>query len=380
MKTLDEVATLVRETITPEQIGDGTAYVGLEHVNAEGVIQPSTVSVGELSSNKFAFTERHILYGKLRPYLRKIARPSTEGICTTEIVPIAPGPSVDRDFLFYYLRQSRLVDFATERCAGANLPRLSPKVLAKFPVPLPPLHEQRRIAAILDKADAIRRKRREAIALTEELLRSTFLEMFGDPVTNPKGWSCSTFGDCLVSAQYGPRFHDEPYTSDGVRIVRITDLDLFGRLDFAAMPRHSLSGETVKKFGLEPGDLIFARTGATVGKSAIIANGAPQCIAGAYFIRLRFGDNIQAPYARGVIASKSIQHFIFAKSRQSAQQNFSGPAIRRLPLPLPPLSLQASYAEARLTILAGVKRQQKALRVATELFNSLVQRAFRGEL
>lgn len=188
-KKLFEVASIDRHSIPPEKIENDTLYVGLEHITNDGsFIGVEPVTNGKLASSKFLFTSEHLLYGKLRPYLKKIARPSFSGICSTDILPIKPKTDLDLGFLFHYLRTSQMVDYATTRATGVNLPRLSPKTLANFDVPFPPLPEQKRIAAILDKADALREKRRQAMAKLDELLQSVFLDMFGDPVTNPKGW------------------------------------------------------------------------------------------------------------------------------------------------------------------------------------------------
>ena len=195
---LADVAEIERSVVAPSQIASGTTYVGLEHIDGGGsFVNVGTVQAGELASAKFHFDSAHILYGKLRPYLKKVARPSFQGVCSTDILPIRPGRDLDRGFLYYYLRQPRLIELATVRCSGANLPRLGANTLAEFRVALPPLPEQRRIAAILDKADTIRRKRQEAIRLTEEFLRSAFLEMFGDPVTNSTRWPLRPFESFL---------------------------------------------------------------------------------------------------------------------------------------------------------------------------------------
>lgn|SRR5262249_50074176 len=95
-----------------------------------------------------------------------------EGVCSTDILPILPGRNVNRDYLYHYLRQPKMIDLATTRSAGANLPRISPKVLDEFEVLLPSLQEQCRIAAILDQADALREKRRRAIVKLHALLQS----------------------------------------------------------------------------------------------------------------------------------------------------------------------------------------------------------------
>lgn len=247
-------------------------------------------------------------------------------------------------------------------------------------LPLPPLNEQKRIAAILDKADALREKRRQAIAKLDTLLQSIFLDMFGDPVTNPKGWNSSSFGQEVSLLEYGPRFYNESYSPLGVRIVRITDLDSLGNLEFDSMPKMEVSSNDKKRYCLKAGDLVFARTGATVGKAALISEKDPDCIAGAYFIRMQFKETIHPLYARMVIASNSIQAIIATRSRQSAQQNFSGPGIRALPLPLPPKELQSKFHKIHAAISELANKAKSHLQSADQLFQSLQQRAFNGEL
>jgi type I restriction enzyme S subunit len=179
---LDEVATIERDAIQPEAIRKGTAYLGLEHIESGGkILCAKPVHEGELASSKFKFTDRHVLYGKLRPYLAKIACPDFAGICSTDILPILPGPNLERRFLCYFLRQPSMVDYASSRAAGANLPRLSPTALAGIEIPLPPLAEQRRIAEVLDRAEALRAKRRAALTQLDSLTQSLFLDLFGDP-------------------------------------------------------------------------------------------------------------------------------------------------------------------------------------------------------
>ncbi len=175
---------------------------------------------------------------------------------------------VDEGFLYYWLRANR--SFLESLGNGATFKEISKAVVSRVEIRLPSLLEQQRIACILDKADAIRRKRKEAIALTEDLLRSTFLEMFGDPVTNPKGWLASTLSDQVQDMEYGPRFYNEKYTPDGIRIVRITDLNATGALDFEAMPRLSVTEQDRARYALRAGDVLFARSGATVGKTALV--------------------------------------------------------------------------------------------------------------
>ena len=140
ISALDSIAILDRQSIHPSLAEAATPYLGLEHLDGDGGINCiQTVGSAGLKSNKFQFSDRHVLFGKLRPYLRKIARPEFSGVCSTDIIPILPKDGVSRDYLFYFLRTPDTVNLATSRCSGANLPRLAPKQLASFQIPLPPL-------------------------------------------------------------------------------------------------------------------------------------------------------------------------------------------------------------------------------------------------
>ena len=130
---LDSVAILDRQSIHPLEAEPATPYLGLEHLDGDGAINcVQTIGSAGLKSNKFQFSDRHVLFGKLRPYLRKIAKPTFSGVCSTDIIPILPKDGVSRDYLFYFLRTPNSVNLATSRCTGANLPRLSPRAIQKF--------------------------------------------------------------------------------------------------------------------------------------------------------------------------------------------------------------------------------------------------------
>jgi len=111
--------------------------------------------------------------------------------CSSQVLP---------EYLCRYL--ATLKDDLISRCRGSTIMGLTRDIVENLEIPLPPIAEQKRIAAILDKADAIRRKRKEAIRLTEELQRSLFLEMFGDPVTNPKGWEEEDFINLIEQGSF----------------------------------------------------------------------------------------------------------------------------------------------------------------------------------
>lgn len=287
---------------------------------------------------------------------------------------------MDADLGYLRWALAGLLKRIEDRTPFMTVKHLSAKVLRSAELLLPPIEEQRRIAAILDKADELRAKRREALAHLDSLVQSIFLDMFGDPVVNSAGWPDRRVDGALAFLTYGHRFYDESYSESGTPVVRITDLNEAGDLDFSSMPRMALTEDERKAYRVNVGDLLFARSGATVGKVALVRTGDPECIAGAYFVWLRFGDEVHPEYARAVLTSARVRTMIAKQSRQAAQQNFSGPAIKRLPMPVPPAQLQAEFAVVVERVRTQTARHQQAGRDLDALFASLQQQAFSGAL
>jgi type I restriction enzyme S subunit len=370
---LGEVAEIERTSVTAQNIETGTKYVGLEHLDSEGrILAVQTVNNGELASNKFVFGPKHILYGKLRPYLRKIVRPDFDGVCSTDILPIR-ATKVDRGYLFHYLRHPRVVEYATGRCEGANLPRISPSEIEKFPVHFPPsLPEQRRIADILDKADGIRRKRREAIASCDQLQKSAFRAAHGDPATNPHGWPKKKLGEVVnfVGGSQPPKDTFIPEPREGyVRLVQIRDFKTDGYPTY--IPRD------MSRRSFEKDDVMIARYGPPVFQ---ILRG----LSGSYNVALMKAEPtehttkdflfhlLQIPEIHGVVVANS--------TRTAGQSGVNLDLLGNIVIPIPPVKRQIEISRTLKSIDAISSKATRLHQDANALFNSLVQRAFRGEL
>ena len=179
---LGEVCAYQREPMEPrDAISASLPYVGLEHIesNSGRIIASAGEGIRGLA---FRFGPRHVLYGKLRPYLNKVALPSFDGRCSTEIIPLLPIEGVSREYLAMCLRLPSSVEFAMRSKTGSRMPRADMKALANLPIPLPPLDEQRRIVARLDErmaaaeraVRAARAAAEAAAALSASLLRDAF--------------------------------------------------------------------------------------------------------------------------------------------------------------------------------------------------------------
>jgi type I restriction enzyme S subunit len=376
---LSEVATIERSAIQPDEIQEGSLYLGLEHIESGGtILDAKPVDAGELASSKFNFSKSHVLYGKLRPYLAKITCPDFNGICSTDILPILPGPYLDRRFLCYYLRQPSMVEYANSRASGANLPRLSPKILSSIKIPLPPLAEQKRIAGILDAADALRAKRRESLAQLDTLLQSTFLDMFGDPVTNPKGWDVVNVGDEISFLTSGSRGWAKYYSDKGDIFIRIQNLKK-GLLDlsdiaFVDAPESAESRRT----RVQSDDVLLSIT-ADLGRTAVVPNGIRKAHINQHIAILRF-SNLNPVFVSHQIASQGGQMQFARLNREAVKAGLNFNDIKKIQLIKPPFELQHRFA----TIVESIDKQKSSLRAhlaeLDTLFASLQSRAFNGEL
>ena len=260
---LDELCRMDRRHVQPSDPDAGALpFVGVEHVVAgNGAIDfDSDSRVGSQRSTAFRFDSRHVLYGKLRPYLNKVATPNFSGKCSTELIPLLPRDGVDRDYLAHLLRRRETVDFVMAAVTGSRMPRADMKVLLSMQVPLPPIDEQRRIVAILNRAARIEGLRSRAASRLREFVPALFVRMFGDPIQNPIGWSVERLGDLCVSARYGTSKKPSASGGDGVPVIRMGNVTHDGYLECADLKSVVLPDSELAKHALRPGDILFNRT------------------------------------------------------------------------------------------------------------------------
>ena len=179
---------------------------------------------------------------------------------------------LDSRFLFHWVKTGVFVQRMVDVATGANYPAVSDAKVKASKILLPPLAEQKRLAGILDAADALRAKRREALAQLDTLLQSTFLDMFGDPVTNPMGWEVASVGDEISFLTSGSRGWARYYAKEGDTFIRIQNLK-GGQLDLddSAFVNAPESAEA-KRTTVEPGDVLLSIT-ADLGRTAVVPGG-----------------------------------------------------------------------------------------------------------
>lgn len=378
--SLSDVASIERTTVGPADIEPSAAYVGLENVASDGsFVDIGKARAAQVKSNKFRFSDRHVLYGKLRPYLAKIAAPNFAGVCSTDILPIAPAPEMDRRFLLHYLRTPAMVEHAARLATGANLPRLSPKALATFDVPVPPIKEQRRIVAVLDAADALRAKRREALAKLDALTEAIFIDMFGDPIANPRAIPTAQLDEVFDIARGGsPRPIQDYLTddSDGINWVMIGDAPEGTKYITKTAKRIRPEGEKRSR-RVNPGDLLLTNS-MSFGRPYIMKTTG--CIHDGWLVLSPKSDRTSPDFFHAALGMRSVYEEFVRRAPGATVKNLNIDLVRSLALPVPTADEQERFTEAVHRIEASEPDLELSRQRLDDLFASLQQRAFRGEL
>jgi type I restriction enzyme S subunit len=275
----------------------------------------------------------------------------------------------------YWFRSPAFMQWRDNNAKGANIQNLRRTELEKLAIPVPTLAEQERIAKLLDEADELQKLRAQADRRTATLLPALFHEMFGDPATNPKGWPAKRLGDVADTTSGGTPDRKRPeYYGGDIPWVKSGELH-----------EYEVTGtdETLTRLGVEnssakvmpPGTILLALYGATVGALSLLVieaatNQAVCCISPR--------PALNADYLMGAI--RLLTPHLLSQRIGGAQPNISQGIVRGLSIPLPPLLLQKEFAQ-RVTEIRELEAEQAAShRRLDALFQSLLHRAFNGEL
>ncbi|HCA4900498.1 restriction endonuclease subunit S [Acinetobacter baumannii] len=289
---------------------------------------------------------------------------------------------VDPRYFANYFQTKKYRQIISSLAAGANINNLRNEHLDDLEILLPPLSEQRRIASILDKADELRQKRQQAIEKLDQLLQATFIDMFGDPVSNPKGWdifkSKSLFQD-------PPRIGTTtPAKGEGIPVVRVGELGQFS-INFKECGRVQISESDFKKYELKNGDLVLARAIGSknqLGKCSYFSEYfEPVCI-DSHVMRLRPDSKKMHPlWFYFLLSSDQGKKILQSKGGATAVQfNINSAQANDLDIALPPLIEQTKFVEIANKILKNKESHIRALEANTLLFSALQNQAFSGTL
>ncbi|KEF35938.1 restriction endonuclease S subunit [Schinkia azotoformans MEV2011] len=300
------------------------------------VIDKVMVSIDTVKGSVFTFDKDYVLYSKLRPYLNKVVLPDDRGFATSELIPLKPDINLlNRVFLACLLRSDQFVEYATKLSGGSRMPRVPMKEFRNFPCILPPINLQNQFAAFVQQVD-------KSKFVCYSNFKSQFIEMFGDPLENPFGWEQVTLKDISKGKlSYGSGASATTY--DGkTRYVRITDITDSGELN------DDIKSPSIYEaiHALNEGDILFARSGATVGKTYCHNEKYGKCIYAGYLIRLiPDKEKVLPEYVFHYTKTDYYNNFVAINKRTVAQPNINAKQYGDLVICVPPLEIQNRFVE-----------------------------------
>jgi type I restriction enzyme, S subunit len=300
----------------------------------------------------------------------------TDALLNQRVCKITPNPeTLDKNFLYHFLQKE--LDKIHATTDVVTVKHLSVKKIQDIKIRLPSLKEQKRIAAILDKADAIRQKREQAIKLADDFLRAKFLEMFGTPANNIHRFPKGTIRDLVDSVNYGTSAKAS-IDSGEYPILRMGNITYQGRWDFTDLKYLDLSVKEKDKYLVKEGDLLFNRTNSKelVGKTAVYEEDRPMAFAG-YLIRVRpnsIGNNY---YISGYLNSihGKITLMNMCKSIVG-MANINAQELQNIEILIPPKHLQDEYEIIYKKIKKGLSIYDKSAMQLQLLASNLSNKYF----
>jgi type I restriction enzyme, S subunit len=376
-----------------QTIGDEKfcSFVPMESIDdVTGTIQKTkSRKVGEVKRGYTFFQNKDVLFAKITPCMENgkcaIADNLINGIGfgSTEYHVIRAKVGIIPEWIYYFLRQENVREKAKSWMRGsAGQQRVPADFFEDLSIPLPPLPEQQRIAAILQKADRVRRLRRYARELSESVLQGVFLEMFGESKRDK--WDrflLSDLGEVQGGLQISSKRHGLELKKPYLRVANVYR----GMLDLREIKQIELTESEFLRTNLKKGDLLFVEGHGNIdeiGRCAIWDGSITECVHQNHLIRFRVKENFVLPEYISYHAnySEGKRYFKLASNTTSGLNTISTSIVNDLPIGVPPIEAQKKF----LAILSKYNSISHALseseRQAEHLFQSLLERAFSGEL
>ena len=345
------------------------------------IIDYNFVPKEKLNGSIIQFDTENVLYSKLRPNLNKVVIPIMNGYATSEMLPLRPNLDfITKEYLCAYLRSDSFVTWAVSKTSGAKMPRLGTKELLSKTIPFPPLPEQRHIAAVLDKVSELIALRKRQLDLLDEMVKARFVEMFGDPFSNPMKWERKRFKDVctrLSDGPFGSNLKSEHYSENGIRVIRLGNIGtgVFIDEDKAFIPLEHY--EKLKKYTCKTGEIIIGTLGEPNLRACLIpseigiAINKADCV---HYIPIKelLNTRFVCQYINSPETLLLAQTMIHGQTRT----RISSGQIGEMPIFIPPMELQTQFADFVQQVEKSKAAVQQGLDRLNLLKSALMQEYF----
>lgn len=323
---------------------DNAGYIGLEHLDSGSLAVTRWGSQVPLKGEKLVMHKGDVLLGKRNAYLRRAAVCPHDGVFSAHGMVLQPKEEViDKSFFPLFIASNYFFDEAIRISVGSLSPTVNWKDLKNVVFDLPSIDEQKRLASVLWAINDTIESYKKLISATDDLVKSQFIEMFGDVHVNPFGWDVIKFGDACDILN-GFAFKSKLYVDEGIRVIRITNVQK-GYIEDSDPQFYSLSYECeLSRYMLSGGDILLSLTG-NVGRVGLLPeemlpaalNQRVACI------RMKQGSPVSKMFLYSMINSDFFEADCIASSQGIAQKNMSTEWLKDYPVIIPPQSMQEEY-------------------------------------
>ena len=298
---------------------------------------------------------------------------------------LRPVECIDSSYFAHYFQTATYRDYVSRVATGTSINNLKTSHLAEIEILLPPIGEQKRIAALLDAAEALRAKRRQVLATLDSLTQAIFIDMFGDPIVNPLGWQdnrvLADVAEVRSGITKGRKTGSGPLMAvPYLAVVNVQD----GFIQLDPLKSIDATSAEIEKYALNRGDIVLTEGGDPdkLGRGAVWHGQVDPCIHQNHVFRVRLLDDRMRPeYLGCLLASPRGKRYFLRMAKQTTGiASINMTQLRTFPLLEPPRGTQDEFIQRLSQVQEARETIQRSMEQLDALFDSLQQRAFRGEL
>ena len=307
----------------------------------------------------------------------RVYQTTEECYIVNHLAGVICSENVNPSYLKYYF----MVNKPNRLIVDESYPSIRLSDISNMDIYLPNLDTQQKIAEVLDKAQELIDKRKEQIEVLDELVKSRFIEMFGDPVSNPKGWEKGKIADIIIKTQYGTS--NKANEENGqFKILRMGNITYNGQFDFSDMKYIDLTEDEQKKYLVYKGEVLFNRTNSKelVGKTAVYKENKPMAYAG-YLVKAIPNERATGEFIAAYMNTKYVKSKLLNMAKNIVgMANINAEEFKKIDIYIPPIELQNEYIKFIEQVDKLKFEMEKSLKELEDNFNSLMEKAFNEEL